>query len=443
VKNSVGGIGVAPRSRLKGFNLLSSVSQAESEFLDSIGASNAAPNSSDVFIFNQSFGIETNTPTLVNPPDEAQYVAGTVGANGAPALRGGRGAIYVKAGGNGFLQIANVTCPIPGLTCENANFDPTNTLPYQIVVGAVNASGVKASYSTAGSAIWITAPGGEFGENNAVSGATGVGVQPAMVTTDQSGTTAGFARTAATTSTFDKCGAPNTSCNYTNTFNGSSSATPVTAGVVALMLEANPALTWRDVKHILAKTAKKIDPSGGAVAGPLAGYIAEPGWTDNHASPTPFHYHSWYGFGLIDAGAAVNMAKTYSVNLGAFVNTGFVSSPAIFIPIPDNSATGASSTISVPAGPVLVIEAVQIRVSLDHPFLGDLGIEVISPSGTRSVVKNIADGYGGAADLNNQVFLSNAFYGESPAGTWTIKVVDAAAGDTGTLRGWAVKAYGH
>ena len=41
---------------------------------------------------------------------------------------------------------------------------------------------------------------------------------------------------------------------------GTSFATPVAAGVVALMLEANPSLGWRDVQEILARTAQKTDP---------------------------------------------------------------------------------------------------------------------------------------------------------------------------------------
>jgi subtilisin-like proprotein convertase family protein/subtilisin family serine protease len=445
--NSKGGIGVAPKARLKGFNFLSMTAQTEQAFLDSIGASNSSPKSSDVFIFNQSFGIETNTPVLVDPVDEAQYVSGIT------SLRGGKGAIYVKAAGNGFTDIALVDCTGSGLTCENANFDPANTLPYQIVVGAVNADGIKASYSTAGSAIWVSAPGGEFGMNSSVSGRTGVFVEPAMVTTDQSGCVKGISRSGATTSSFNKGVAPNGDvfnllCNYTNGMNGTSSATPVTAGVIALMLEANPALTWRDVKHILASTARKIDPTGGAVNGPLAGYVAEPGWTTNNApasqfSPIPFNYHNWYGFGMVNAQAAVNMARTYAVNLGTFTNTGFISSGALSLAIPDHSATGVISTIPVPAGAVQVIEAVQVRVSLTHPFLGDLGIEVISPAGTRSVVKNIEDGYADADDLINQVFLSNAFYGENPVGTWTIKVVDGFTDDMGTLTNWAIRVYGH
>lgn len=438
--NTKGGIGVAPRAKLKGFNLLSVTdpSLLGRAFVDSLGGSASGPNSSDVSIFNQSFGIDTNTPEAVSPTEENQYLSGVT------SRRGGKGALYVKAAGNGFLVSNGSSCGSTGLTCENANFDPANTLPYQIVVGAVNASGIKASYSTAGSAIWVSAPGGEFGENSSVSGQTGVAVQPAMVTTDQSSCTKGYSRTGVNTSVFDNGGAQNTSCNYTNGMNGTSSATPVTAGVIALMLEANPALTWRDVKHILASTARKIDATGGATSGPLAGYVAEPGWTANHATPTPFNYHNWYGFGMVDAFAAVNMAKAYtSGQLGTFTDTGFVSSAALSLAIPDHSATGVTSTIAVPGGTVQVVEAVQVRVSLTHPFLGDLGIEVISPAGTRSIVKNIEDGYFNSANLSNQIFLSNAFYWENPVGTWTIKVVDALTGDTGTLTNWAIRVYGH
>jgi subtilisin-like proprotein convertase family protein len=95
---------------------------------------------------------------------------------------------------------------------------------------------------------------------------------------------------------------------------------------------------------------------------------------------------------------------------------------------------------------VRVIEAVQVQVSITHPAIGELGIEVISPKGTRSVVKNIEDGYFDTANLAGQIFLSNAFYGENPAGTWTIKVVDALnihPNDTGKLTGWGIRVYGH
>ena len=434
-KNTVGGIGVAPTARLKGFNFISS-NQSQQFFLDSLGGSTSNPNSSDVFVFNQSFGVSNTEDFPIDPLEEAQYLSGV------SDLRGGKGALYVKAAGNGFSGCGPTSC-------ENANFDPTNTLPYQIVVGAVNADGIKASYSTTGSAIWASAPGGEFGRNAVAGGTPGsVDVEPAMVTTDQSGCVNGYSRTGIGVnngSTFDNGGAPNTSCNYTNGMNGTSSATPVTVGTIALILEANPALTWRDVKHILASTARQIDAGRPAVSITLGNggvYIAEPAWTTNFAG---FKFHNWYGFGMLNASAAVNMARTYALGqLGALTNTGFIASGALGLAIPDNSSVGATTTLNVPNTPgVQFIEAVQIRVSATHTFTGDLGIELTSPKGTRSVLKNIRDQFGGSANLSNMVLLSNAFYGENPAGTWTIKVVDGDAIDTGTLDNWAIRVYGH
>jgi subtilisin-like proprotein convertase family protein len=106
---------------------------------------------------------------------------------------------------------------------------------------------------------------------------------------------------------------------------------------------------------------------------------------------------------------------------------------------------GASNTLAVPANPVQVVEAVQIKVSVKHPFTGDLGIELMSPTGTRSVLKNIRDGFSfsGVANLSNMVLLSNAFYGENPSGFWTIKIVDGAAADVGNLTNWQIRVFGH
>ncbi len=427
-RNSVGGIGVAPAASLKGFNFLSS-GQSLAENIDSLGGSASSPNSADVAIFNQSYGVSQTSDSLINPTIEAQY------ASGANSLRGGKGAIYVKAAGNGFLDMGeplNVNCvQLSGISCESANFDPENTIPYQIVVGATNANGVKASYSTAGSAIWISAPGGEADA-----------IQPAIITTDQSGCAKGYSTTTAGTSAFDNGAAPNSTCNYTNTMAGTSAAVPVVSGVIALLLQANPQLTWRDVKHILATTARKVDQTRAAASVALSdgSYVAEPAWTTNAAG---YSFHNWYGFGLIDASAAVNMATGYTSTLGTFVNTGWISSGALSLAIPDNSVAGASNTLTVPATPVQTVEEVQVRVSATHTYTGDLAIELTSPSGTRGVLKTGNDGFDGSTGLNGMVLISNAFYGENPAGNWTIKVVDAAAIDTGTLTECAIRVFGH
>lgn len=442
-RNSTGGIGVAPAAKLKGFNFLSS-SGFVSQLVSALGGSNSNPNSSDVAIFNESFGLTvTDGHQHINPTVLAQL------QSGVNTLRGGKGALYVKAGGNGFIDMGTGTgnCDIANIakvSCENVNFDPENATPYQIVVGAMAASGIKADYSTAGSALWVTAPGGEGGFNASVAGGLFFpeAYQPAMVTTDQSGCNKGFSVTNSMESLFNNGQAPNTSCNYTNTMNGTSSAAPVTVGVIALILEANPALTWRDVKHILASKAKQIDASRAALSLALSDgpYVAEPAWTTNNAG---FHFHNWYGFGVVDADAAVSMAKTYTPGqLGTFTDTGVLSSGTLDKSIPDNSIAGASSSIGVSTG-ITFTESVQISVTATHAFTGDLAIELTSPKGTRSVLKTGDDGFANSQNLSGMVLVSNAFYGENPAGSWTLKAVDVSAGVVGTLTSWTLRIYGH
>ena len=50
---------------------------------------------------------------------------------------------------------------------------------------------------------------------------------------------------------------------YERDFAGTSAAAPIVSGVAALVRGANPELTWRDLKLILAATARKND-SGSA-----------------------------------------------------------------------------------------------------------------------------------------------------------------------------------
>lgn len=89
--------------------------------------------------------------------------------------------------------------------------------------------------------------------------------------------------------------------------NGTSAAAPTVAGVAALMLSANPQLTLRDVKYILATTAFQIDPDQ-----PKARYngtVIDPGWITNAAG---HHFSNWYGFGLLDGAAAVERAMRFT-----------------------------------------------------------------------------------------------------------------------------------
>ena len=438
-ENGIGSSGVAPMASLVGYNFLSGQSTANQ--VDSLGGATGTPfKSDDVFVFNQSYGTNLTDDFLINSLLEAQLV------DGVTNLRGGKGAIYVKSSGNGFGGFGSANCSTAnsfGVSCQNASMDPSNSAPWNIVTGALNALGLRSSYSTSGSALWMSAPGGEFGYAAATAGSGFAAniYQPAMITVDQSGCSAGYSPNSAVNPFQLQGHAENPNCDYTSTFNGTSSAAPVLAGAIALILEANPALTWRDVKHILASTAKQVDAGNTGTSITLGGgaYQAELGWTTNAAG---YKFHNWYGFGRVDVDAAVTMAQGFSSTFGTFGNTGFVTSGVLSLSIPDNSPTGVPNVNTVSSA-LTFIEAVQISVSLTHTWTGDIAIELTSPQGTQSILFTTGNGFGSSDNLNGMILLSNAFYGEAPNGNWTIKIVDGFSGLTGTLTEWQIKIFGH
>jgi hypothetical protein len=211
--------------------------------------------------------------------------------------------------------------------------------------------------------------------------------------------------------------------------NGTSSATPNVAAVVALMLEANPKLSVRDIKYILAKTARHVDPDFAGVASTaiITGntIVLEQGWTKNAAG---FWFSNRYGFGGVDAAAAVSLAKSYSDYLPPIqTSTGnyrFVAAaPAT---IPPASAVGGTISYSV-SEPFQTTEFVVVYVNIDStPGLPCNQIELTSPAGTKSILLHAANGFTNAAVVNSR-FESNAFYGEPVNGTWTLRYLDLCA----------------
>lgn len=416
--NGLGSQGVAYGANLAGFKYIVG-SNTLSRMLDQ------ALGNFD--IFNYSYGLYSCIFSGVPSEyiDQLRY--------GVTYLRQGKGAIYVKAAGNEYIGTTTDCFPSesnPQLYYGNANLEEDHSYPYQIVVGSNNAAGISASYSTPGSSIWVSAPGGEFGTNN-----------PAIVTTDRTGCDKGYAQDSATKNSFEDGDTLNPNCNYTSTFNGTSSATPMVSGTVALMLEANPNLTWRDVKHILASTARRTDPNRGNTGHPnsldLNGHVYQQGWITNNAG---YNFHNWYGFGAVDAGAAVTMASSYTSSLGPQFQTNFQSSGTISVAVPDADAGGATDTMTVNTS--YTIEAVQIRITLDHSYIGDLGVELTSPAGTKSILMNINSGVVGTS-IQDEILLSNAFYGENSQGVWTLKIIDGYAQDTGTLTNWKLNIIGY
>ena len=419
--NDIGPRGVAPKSSLKGYNWLES--QSTTNWVSTFGGETY---SQDVDIFNNSWGFAPQS--MVQPLYDREQ---TTFNSTLPAMRDGKGAIFVKSAGNDFNSDSNGVCGTAngdgGLSCRDANQDSTHNNPNVIVVGALNADGSRSSYSTVGSALWVSAPGGEYGSD-------GVDGSPAIMTTDVQGCSKGYVGGGGDgANEFDSKTNPhpeNPECNYLSTMNGTSSAAPNVSGVIALMLEANPALTLRDVKHILAETSEQVDA---AIAPVSVDDIAYHQWVTNDAGYT---YHNYYGFGGVDATKAVDAALDHTPDsLGAQQSSGWISTGLIDTNI--GFGVTVDQEISVPTAGV--VEYILVRLVLTHDDPSEVGLRLTSPSGTTTTIWQpyaVAD-----LPLNEDTahLSATAFYGESMAGQWTLSVYDHESGNDMILHSFDMK----
>jgi subtilisin-like proprotein convertase family protein len=399
-----------------------------------------------VSIFNMSYGGPNTslTPTYSSTVTDQLYA-------GVTSLRGGKGAIYVASAGNDYYTGADGSSNYSycgdgansrsyKLGCYDVMFDKKKSLPYIINVAGLDADGIKARSSTPGSAVWISAPAGDFGTNSSYASGvypdTSISIpyKPAITTTDLSTCSRGSNSSASSNiNAFNDSDNPhseNTNCNYRNTMSGTSSAAPMVSGVVALMLEANPELTWRDVKHILATTANQADSSFSATATNGINYV---GWVTNSAG---LNFHPWYGFGAIDATAAVNSAATYTAGaLGeySFSNWLLASSTS------SNLGEGTLNTLSLTESGAGTVEHIQVAIKISHAEPNHLGFQLESPAGTIATLLPPFTALSTDLSTSTWAYLpTNAFYGETKAGTWTLRIYDHYADTSGTLAQWGI-----
>ncbi|QUJ67452.1 S8 family serine peptidase [Photobacterium sp. GJ3] len=475
--NDIGVRGVAPYAGLKGFNWLKY--QSMGAWLLSHGE---AENTADVRVFNQSYGASTMVPVkydlnnLNTALKEQSYERVTRESHS------GLGSIFVKSAGNSyqsfrmtFDQTLGNTRILPGdyydsqrvgpanhgLPMQDSNITSDNANFWNLVVSAVNANGVRSSYSSVGSNVFVSAPGGEYGT-----------ASPAMITTDISGCDAGYNTVNRLTNGLHGGNQMDPLCDYNGVMNGTSSAAPNTSGAVAMIMSANPDLNWRDIKHILASTATKIDPDHPGVNLTFTDsnqaemtYSAIPGWQTNAAG---YDFHNFYGFGRVNIDDAVAMAQTYPDALPPLTISPWYRITATN-DIPDADLAGTVSNYQQASD--FVVEAVQVKVDIDHERVHDLAIELVSPSGTRSVILSPRSGLVGQSVNENvrgfeqQLLLSNHFYGESAQGRWQLVVRDTNQAvshwlaepnnqqpllfsqqnntQDGVLKSWDIRFFGH
>ncbi len=467
--NGEGGRGVASRSSLMGFNWLSS--QTLEGWLISHGADSST---NDVRVFNQSYGFSPINPISFDENDPQFKLEMDVMKNVSESNAWGRGALFVKSAGNGYRYFNTGRYFVlpgdffagganQGLPMHNSAQSYDNSSYYNLVTSALRADGTRASYSSVGSNVWVAAPAGEYGQDF-----------PAMVTTDLMGcdegqnTSAGLGINGLHGGTEQD---PN--CNYTSTMNGTSSAAPNTSGAIAAIMSTNHALTARDVRALLAETASVTDAEHPGVQlefvnnqGELVSYEAISPWHKNTAG---VDFHAFYGFGAVNLDEAMKRARMTNNVLPAQIITPWASNTAQ-VSVPDASLEGGSSSISLTDD--LTVESVQVKLTLEHSRLPDLAIELISPSGTRSVLQTPRNGLVGQSldpsivGYEDQLMLSNQFYGENAKGEWTLRAIDTNGDEVfsfiayfnssaiydvpmannakpGVIKNWSMRIFGH
>ena len=387
--NGTGVAGIAPNTEISGFNILRSDS-LHSQWNVALGGEDST-QTDHIDIYNQSFGYSN-----ITEPFDYDLMVDAALEYGTQHRRSGKGALYFKASGNNFEFDTSCLVSTRELPLDSANMDPDNNVPYNIVVGSVGEDGTRACYSSSGSSVMLVAPGDFL-----------------HTTSDHN--------------------------NY-HDFTGSSAATPVASAVAALILEANPNLGWRDVRHIMLSTAEQVDIDIAPfnLSLPDGDYEAEPGWQNNAAG---YHFHNWYGFGRISVDKAISATQNYGDHLPE--QQVFSSdNQSVNQDIPDNLSTGISSSLTIDQS--LTTESIQLFITLSHTRPSDLAIEITSPSGSRSLLMTPLNRYRSQSDSPFELVLtSHLFYGEPTQGEWQLKVVDVRSSFKGQVIEWSLQVYGH
>ncbi|XP_040487119.1 proprotein convertase subtilisin/kexin type 7 isoform X1 [Ursus maritimus] len=305
--------------------------------------------------------------------------------HGVIAGRRGFGSIFVVASGNG------------GQHNDNCNYDGYANSIYTVTIGAVDEEGRMPFYAEeCASMLAVTFSGGDK-------------MLRSIVTTDwdlQKGT----------------------GCTEGHT--GTSAAAPLAAGMIALMLQVRPCLTWRDVQHIIVFTATQYEDR-------------RADWVTNEAGFSHSHQH---GFGLLNAWRLVNAAKIWTSvpYLASYVSPVLKENKAIPLSPHSLEVLWNVSRMDLEMSGLKTLEHVAVTVSITHPRRGSLELKLFCPSGMMSLIGAPRSMDSDPNGFNDWTFSTVRCWGERAKGTYRLVIRDV--GDemvqAGTLQQWQLTLYG-
>ena len=380
--NSQGVCGVAYEANLAGLRLI-----ADWE-TDADDAASTLHSNAVIQIKNNSWGAADCPSPNGSILDGAGPLMKAALVEGTTTGRGGLGEVYVFAGGN-------------GLTCgENVNYDSYANSPWVFAMGAVNDLGQQASYSEPGACLVAVAPSSSSGRTS-------------ITTTDLAGVqgyNTGY-------------GSDLSNAAYTRNFGGTSAAAPMASGVIALMLQANPGLNWRDVKEILLRSSRKIQPT-------------DADWATNASGLA--HHHK-FGGGLLNAETAIQMATNWTT-LAPMTSLSLLQTN-LGLAIPDNNTAGIARSFQI-TQPGFRVEQIVLTLTAPHPYWGDLAVTLTSPGGMTSRLTERISYVDNSYSYQAWSLTSVRHWGEKAEGVWTVRVADVVPSATGTLEALELTFYG-
>uniref|UniRef100_A0A8C4JNH8 furin n=1 Tax=Dromaius novaehollandiae TaxID=8790 RepID=A0A8C4JNH8_DRONO len=350
-----------------------SVRMLDGEVTDAVEAHSLGLNPNHIHIYSASWGPEDDGKTVDGPARLAEEAF----FRGVSQGRGGLGSIFVWASGNG------------GREHDSCNCDGYTNSIYTLSISSTTQYGNVPWYSEACSSTLATTY--SSGNQN----------EKQIVTTDLR----------------QKC---------TESHTGTSASAPLAAGIIALALEANKNLTWRDMQHLVVQTSKPA-------------HLNANDWVTNGVGRKVSHS---YGYGLLDAGAMVSLAKNWTtVGPQRKCVIDILTEPKdigkrLEVRRKVDACLGKANYISR-------LEHAQARLTLSYNRRGDLAIHLVSPMGTRSTLLASRPHDYSADGFNDWAFMTTHSWDEDPAGDWVLEIENTSdANNYGTLTKFTLVLYG-